>query len=42
LAAKPDYALKLKALRQKAVAELKRTGAGFVDRMPMTKAEMQK
>lgn len=34
LAAKPTYQKKLNHLRAAAIAELKRTGAGFVDNMP--------
>jgi arylsulfatase A-like enzyme len=34
LAIKPMYAKRLKAMRQAAIAELRRTGAGFVDNMP--------
>ncbi len=34
LAAKPQYRQTVKQLRAKATAELRRTGAGFVDRMP--------
>jgi arylsulfatase A-like enzyme len=40
LAARPQHQELLKSLRAKAVAELKRTGAGFVDNMPRTKAMM--
>jgi arylsulfatase A-like enzyme len=39
LAAKPAQAARLRELRAKAIAELKRTDAKFVDRMPPTKAE---
>ena len=39
LATKPGRAAQLRELRAKAIAELRRTDAGFVDRMPPTKAE---
>jgi hypothetical protein len=39
LALKPEQAGRLRALRAKAIAELRRTDAKFVDRMPPTKAE---
>ena len=38
LAARPEHAGRLRELRATAVAELRRTDAGFVDRMPPTKA----
>jgi arylsulfatase A-like enzyme len=38
LARKPEHTGRLKELRVKAIAELRRTDAGFVDRMPPTKA----
>ncbi len=38
LAARPEHRKLLETLRTKAVAELKRTDAAFVDRMPPTKA----
>ena len=40
LAADPKHAARLKTLRAKAVAELKRTDAKFIDRLPPTKAEV--
>jgi arylsulfatase A-like enzyme len=40
LAAKPEHATRLKDLRAKTIAELRRTDAKFVDRMPKTKAEI--
>ena len=39
LAGKPAHAARLRELRAKAIAELRRTDAGFVDHMPATKAE---
>jgi arylsulfatase A-like enzyme len=39
LAAKPEHAARLRELRAKAIAELRRTDAKFVDRMPPTRAE---
>jgi arylsulfatase A-like enzyme len=42
LAVKPDRAPQLKEFRTKAIAELRRTEAGFVDRMPPTKSELGK
>ena len=39
LALKPEHAARLRELRAKAIAELRRTDAKFVDRMPPTKAE---
>ena len=39
LAAQPAHAARLRELRAKAIAELRRTEAKFVDRMPRTKAE---
>jgi arylsulfatase A-like enzyme len=40
LAGKPEHAMRLRELRAKAIAELRRTDAKFVDRMPPTKAEI--
>jgi len=40
LAAKPEHAARLKELRAKAIDELRRTDAKFVDKMPPTKAEL--
>jgi hypothetical protein len=40
LAARPEHGELLKKLRAKAVAELRRTDARFVDQMPKTKAEL--
>jgi beta-lactamase superfamily II metal-dependent hydrolase len=40
LAAKPEHAELLKSLRAKAIAELRKTDAKFVDRMPKTRAEL--
>ena len=34
LAVKPEYRTTLRKLRAGSIAELRRTGAGFVDRMP--------
>ena len=34
IAAKPEHQNRLKSLRAAAIAELRRTGAGFADRMP--------
>ena len=42
LAAKPEQAARMRELRAKAIAELKRTDAKFVDRMPPTKADGRK
>lgn len=39
LASRPDQATRLRELRAKAIAELRRTDAKFVDRLPPTKAE---
>ena len=39
LAARPEHAARLRELRAKAIAELRRTDAKFVDRMPPTRAE---
>jgi arylsulfatase A-like enzyme len=39
LAGRPEHAGRVRELRTKAIAELRRTDAGFVDRMPKTKAE---
>ena len=39
LAARPDQRKRLEELRGKAIAELRRTDAKFVDRMPPTKAQ---
>ena len=39
LANRADQAARLRELRAKAIAELRRTDAKFVDRMPRTKAE---
>ena len=40
LAARPAEAVRLRELRAKTIAELRRTEAPFVDRMPPTKAEL--
>ena len=40
LAALPAHAARLRDLRAKTIAELRRTDAKFVDRMPPTKAEL--
>lgn len=40
LAGKPEHAERLKELRAKAIAELRRTEAKFVDKLPPTKAEL--
>ena len=40
LAARPAYAGRLRDLRRKTIAELRRTEAPFVDRLPPTKAEL--
>ena len=40
LAAKPEYASQLVELRKKAIDELRRTDAKFVDKLPKTKAEL--
>ena len=40
LAARPNQAARLRDLRAKAIAELRRTEAKFVDRLPPTKAEL--
>jgi arylsulfatase A-like enzyme len=40
LAAQPAHATRLRDLRAKTIAELRRTDAKFVDRMPLTKAEL--
>lgn len=40
LAVKPEFASQLVEFRQKAIAELRRTDAKFVDRLPKTKAEL--
>jgi arylsulfatase A-like enzyme len=37
LALRPEHARQLRQMRARAVAELRRTGAGFVDRMPVPK-----
>ena len=42
LAVKPEHATRLRELRAKAIAELRRTDATFVDRMPPTRAETQR
>ena len=42
LAGQPAHAARLRELRAKAIAELKRTDAKFVDRMPPTKAELRR
>ncbi|MBI4626449.1 MAG: sulfatase, partial [Verrucomicrobia bacterium] len=39
LAARPEQAARLRELRARAIAELRRTDAKFVDRMPATKAQ---
>jgi arylsulfatase A-like enzyme len=39
LANRPDQAARLRELRGKAIAELRRTDAKFVDHLPPTKAE---
>jgi arylsulfatase A-like enzyme len=39
LAASPAHAARLRDLRAKAIAELRRTDAKFVDRMPPTRGE---
>ena len=41
LAGKREHAARLRQLREKAISELRRTEAGFVDRMPATKAEQK-
>jgi arylsulfatase A-like enzyme len=40
LAAKPEFASQLAEFRKKAIDELRRTDAKFVDKMPKTKAEL--
>ncbi|MDO8540368.1 MAG: sulfatase-like hydrolase/transferase [Opitutaceae bacterium] len=42
LAVRPEHATRLRELRAKAIAELRRTDAKFVDRMPPTKAESRR
>ncbi len=42
LASRPEHAGRLRELRAKAIAELRRTDAKFVDRMPPTKAESRR
>jgi arylsulfatase A-like enzyme len=40
LAGRPEQAARLVELRMKALAELKRTDAGFIERLPKTKAQL--
>lgn len=42
LATRPEHAARLRDLRAKAIAELRRTDAKFVERMPPTKAERRR
>lgn len=42
LASRPEHAGRLRELRAKAIVELRRTDAKFVDRMPPTKAESRR
>jgi hypothetical protein len=37
LALRPEHRQRLERLREQTIAELRRTGAGFVERMPATK-----
>jgi arylsulfatase A-like enzyme len=41
LATRPEHAQRLVSLRKKAIDELRRTDAGFVDKLPKTRAELQ-